>query len=157
MDIRSLDFADLPDLFPEPAQSHRTHEYEVHHWRKIPLLQDVLHTLPPHVSLIIEFKMSDAVLIAEVHRLIHEASRKHAVYWFSLKDSINNELRLFDPTLPTITSQMGVLRVLMLHYLCLLPFCSLPDQVFGITLNTVSDLTHPVHYIIYLLLAYIHT
>ncbi|CAE7484572.1 unnamed protein product [Symbiodinium microadriaticum] len=105
-DIQSLNFADLPDLIPEPRQFHRTHQYDEMHWQRIPLLQDVLDALPPHIALIIEFKMCSPVLIAEVNRMVDECGRAHSVFWFSLKDSINNQLKRFNPNLPTITSQV---------------------------------------------------
>jgi hypothetical protein len=134
-----MDYCDLPDIGPDTdKQQHRTHHYEAHHWQKIPLLQDVLQALPEQVPLIIEFKMDSPLLMAEVLRMVTEAGRERNVFWFSLKDGINRKLREFNSRIPTLPSQMGVLKVLLLHYCCLLPFCPLDDPVYGITLNPVS-------------------
>jgi hypothetical protein len=47
------------------------------------------------------------------------------------------KLHLFDDTIPMITSVEGVVKVLVLYHLGLLPFLSLPEAVFGITLEKV--------------------
>lgn len=139
-DIAMMNFSDLPEIGPDSdKQQHRTHLYEARHWQNIPRLHDVLQELPVHVPLIIEFKMDSPVLIAEVMRMVRDSEREREVFWFSLKDNINSKLRKFDPRIPTLPSQIGVLKVLLLHYTCLLPFVPLDDPVFGITLNPVSN------------------
>lgn len=59
------------------------------------------------------------------------------VFWFSLIDSINNKLKKFDSSIPTITSVEGVLKILVYYHLGILPFLPIDDWVFGITIEEV--------------------
>ena len=62
-----------------------------------------------------------------------------SIFWFSLDESINKKLRNADKRIPTICSVLGMLKVLVLHYFCLLPFCRIDDAVFGITVEEVRQ------------------
>ncbi len=106
-------------------------------YTKIPLLEDILKITPKNVAMIIEFKQDSDFLIEEVHRLIQACDRYHSTFWFSLEEKINSKLRKFDKNVPTITSIIGMLKVLFLHYLCMLPFVDIEDSVFGITVEEV--------------------
>lgn len=62
------------------------------------------------------------------------------------QEGVNACLRAFDASIPTITSAVGMLRVLACHYLGLLPFVSLPADIMGVTADEVRPLTHsPSH------------
>jgi lysophospholipase D len=137
--IPQMYFEELPDLSPaDPAQTHCTSAHSSEsHWKRIPLLSDVLSHLPPTMTVIIEFKMDSDRLINEVQRIIHQYDKQGYAYWFSLDEVVNCKLRKANPKIPTITSAIGMLRVIVLYYTCLLPFVSLPDDVFGITLEQV--------------------
>jgi hypothetical protein len=58
------------------------------------------------------------------------------------QEGVNACLRAFDASIPTITSAVGMLRVLACHYLGLLPFVSLPADIMGVTADEVRPLTH---------------
>eukprot|EP00602_Paraphysomonas_sp_CaronLab_P006862 CAMPEP_0185022208 /NCGR_PEP_ID=MMETSP1103-20130426/4938_1 /TAXON_ID=36769 /ORGANISM="Paraphysomonas bandaiensis, Strain Caron Lab Isolate" /LENGTH=313 /DNA_ID=CAMNT_0027554179 /DNA_START=35 /DNA_END=973 /DNA_ORIENTATION=+ len=136
--ISELNYSDLPDLVPSSEQSYRVTEYDEHKWKKIPLLRGVLAALPPDVSLIIEFKMKSDTLIKKVMQMLVESNHEKKVFWFSLIESINVKLREFNPNIPTITSVLGILKVLVLYYTGVLPFVSLDDDVFGITMEAIT-------------------
>jgi glycerophosphoryl diester phosphodiesterase len=138
--ICDLNYDELPDLIPSEEQSHRTSDYAVHHWNRIPLLSEVFEHLPSNISFNIEFKMNSDFLIAEVARLLHLSQRETNVFWFSLQEKINIKLRKANPKIPTVTSVTGSLFILVLYYTCLLPFYPLSDDVFGITLDEVCSL-----------------
>ena len=46
-----------------------------------------------------------------MHDLICEGGRKEHVMWFSLVEEINQALRRYDPTIPTIVSVASMLKV----------------------------------------------
>lgn len=137
MDIRHLNYSELPNLVPSDEQSHRTSKFSDHHWNKIPLLSEVFENLPSEVSFNIEFKMDSDILIQEVLKLLQKHKREKNVFWFSLNEKINSKLRKANPNIPTITSVVGSIFILFLHYTFLLPFYPLSDDVFGITLYEV--------------------
>lgn len=137
--VADMCYDDLPLLVPEPRQTDRTSLYPPHQWQRIPLLEEVLELLPPHVSLIIEFKMYDADMAAEVDALIEKYNRQESVFWFSLIESINSKLRHHAPHRPRITSVTTMMWILLLHYSFLLPFVAIDECVFGITLDEVNS------------------
>ena len=71
-------------------------------------------------------------------------------FWFSLIEKINKKLRIKDENIATITSIEGMLRVLVLYYTGLLPFFSIHDKVFGITVEEVTHCTYLL-YVLYVL------
>ena len=107
-------------------------------WSKIPLFQDVLDIIPNHVCFIIEFKQDSDELISEVHRILNSKGKTGNTFWFSLKESINKKLRSADKKIPTICSEIGMLKVLISHYIGILPFISIDDAVFGVTTEEVD-------------------
>lgn len=68
----------------------------------------------------------------------HRTFDHRNAYWFSLSESINKKLRAKDKSISTITSIQGMLIILLLHYVGLLPFCPIQDDVFGITVEEVN-------------------
>jgi hypothetical protein len=53
-------------------------------------------------------------------------------------EKINRKLRAFDPSLQNMTSIENMLKVLILYYLCLLPFFHLPECVYGVPFLDIS-------------------
>lgn len=135
---KEMKYEDFPSLYPSLGQSGRLGMFPRREWSKVPLLAEILAMTPSHVCMIIEFKQDSDELIAEVRRLVEESDRLDKTFWFSLKESINCKLRLHDPSIPTICSEIGMLKVLFLHYVGLLPFLPIDDYVFGITLEEIS-------------------
>jgi glycerophosphoryl diester phosphodiesterase len=140
--IAELKYSDLPQIHPNEShlnQSDRCALYSSDECRKIPLLKDVFQTLPKDTCFIIEFKQESSQLISEVHKIILAANRYKHVFWFSLKEKINKNLRAYDPALPTLTSVDNMLKIVMAYYCGLMPFVDIPDKVFGITLDAVRE------------------
>lgn len=137
--IHTISFSDLPKIEPYPHQMERCSSWvNKEEIETIPLFDDVLKKLPPSVFIIIEFKQDSDKLISEVQKLLEANSRAETVFWFSLIESINAKLRRADPRIPTITSILGMLKVLALYYLGLLAFFPMEDSVFGITVEEVK-------------------
>lgn len=61
-----------------------------------------------------------------------------STFWFSLKEGINKKLRQADKNIPTICSVVGMLKILFLYKMWLLPFFSVNDAVYGITVEEIS-------------------
>lgn len=152
MDIRHLNYSELPNIVPSQEQSHHTSKYSDHHWNKIPLLSEVFEHLPHDIAINIEFKMDSDKLIQEVMKLLHKYNRENTVFWFSLNEKINSKLRKANPNIPTITSVVGSMFILFLHYTFLLPFYPIKDDVFGITLYEVNILLYFITLLFYLFL-----
>ena len=141
--IHTLDYASLPKIDPITPQNERVKAMPAarrSEWECIPLLEDVLAVIPEHVGVIVEFKQDSDRLIDLVHTLVTKTlpQRKENMYWFSLSEGINAKLRAKDASIPTIISATSVLKVLLWYYLGLLPFCALPDAVFGITMDEIT-------------------
>ncbi len=100
---------------------------------------DYILLLPDDKMINIEFKQNSWELVQKVHSyLVHnQYIKRQQVFWFSLDEKINKNLRRADPNIPTIVSIEGMLKVLVLYYVGLLPFIEIDDAVFGITLEEV--------------------
>ena len=96
------------------------------------------------MHLIIEFKQDSDVLIRSVHELLqkYDRLRDHRDYWFSLKEPINKKLYAYDPSIPRMTSVLGLMRVLLLHMLGVLPFVGIEECAVGVTLTPVGTLLY---------------
>jgi len=60
------------------------------------------------------------VLIRKVHEMILAAGRREQTIWFSLSEDINTDLRAYDPSIPNISSVLGMLKVNNRFSLCVL-------------------------------------
>lgn len=136
--IWELKYKDLPNISPpNEEQRFKCSQYSEYETTKIPTLQEVIEIVPPNVSMIIEFKQNSDILIKEVLKILKEGNKINNTYWFSLDEKVNKKLRLANPLIPTITSIIGMLKVLMYYYLGILPFVEIDDAVFGITVEEV--------------------
>lgn len=131
-------YNDLPIIEPEEGQSERCDKFPKEDICRIPLFDDVLKKIPKHICLIVEFKSDSDHLISDVKRILEENDRKDSVYWFSLDEKTNSKLRSADPSIPTIASVLGMLKILFLYYTGLLPFVELDDAAFSITVEEVG-------------------
>ena len=134
--IEEMKFKDLPALEPSDLEQQSDEGRRGSH--RIPLFSEVLVLLDkhPHLTMIVEFKEDNDELIRLVHGLIQPYAHERIV-WFSLKTQINNKLRRYDPTIPTIVSAVETLQYVFFYYLGLIPFMSMPFCVFGITLQEI--------------------
>jgi glycerophosphoryl diester phosphodiesterase len=150
--IHELEYSQLPAIGPpHPIQGERCRDrveqgesnlYGPSHWSRIPRLHDVLGLIPcSKTAVIVEIKQDSDLLISKVHSLLTQSTQfdyRQNCYWFSLTESINKKLRAKDPSIATITSISGMLRVLGLYYMGLLPFSSIDDCVFGVTVEEIT-------------------
>ena len=138
--ITSLNSKSIP-LITNMEQSNRCNEYNANDYTRIPLLDEVLLHIPDNITIIVEIKQNDDDLITKVQSLLSKHNRtstSHNVYWFSLIEKINKKLRDNDSKIPTITSIEGMLKMLFYYYTGILPFISIDDDVFGITVEEIS-------------------
>jgi glycerophosphoryl diester phosphodiesterase len=137
--VVEMEYSSLPSLSRKiKGQAERVHHFPDEHIEKIPKLDDVLRILPPNKGMIIEFKQDSWELIDKVHKLLEAHKKTKQIFWFSLTEKINKNLAKYDPSIPTITSVIGMLEVLFYYYSSLIPFVTLKNQVFGITVEEVS-------------------
>ena len=136
----TLKYDDFPSLVGPRSedQASRCEQFSRKEWSKVPLFSDVLALTPPNVCMIVEFKQNSDDLIAAVKALIDQHNRRDKTFWFSLNETINSKLRKDDSKIPTIVSETGTLKILALYYCGLLPFFSIDEAVFGITLSAIS-------------------
>lgn len=140
--VVEVEYSSLPSLSRKiKGQTERVHHFSDEHIEKIPKLDDVLRILPPSKGMIIEFKQDSWELIEKVHKLLEFHQKTKQIFWFSLTEKINQNLSKYDPTVPTITSVIGMLEVLFYYYSGLLPFVTLKNQVFGITVEEVTNIS----------------
>eukprot|EP01031_Cornospumella_fuschlensis_P029593 gene29593-35723_t len=132
--IHDCSFKELPKI----KVTGKPKDYSKAELENIPRLSDLLEILPENVSVIIELKQDSWDLIKRVHEAIHDKKKVGSVFWFSLIEKINRNLRKFDPDIPTVTSIPGMLTILLQYYLCILPFVEIKEAVFGIPLEEIS-------------------
>lgn len=139
--IADLNYEELPKLNTKhnPKQHFACHQYSTDFVTKIPRFQEVLDLLPPDKMINVEFKQHSWKLIQKVHTALANQHflKRQQVFWFSLEEKMNKDLRKADPTIPTVVSIEGLLKVLVFYYLGVLPFVEIDDAVFGITLEEV--------------------
>jgi glycerophosphoryl diester phosphodiesterase len=164
--IHETDYADFPEMDPPQTQCERLNDFQsdikdikdnkivssktgADFYKKIPLFEDVVKMIPLSICMIVEFKQNSDELVRKVHDIIISISalkagetgkttRKDNLLWFSLQDPINVKLRACDPTIPIIASVPNLLKTLMLHYCCLLPFFSVDFDAMGIPVDEVD-------------------
>jgi len=138
--ISETDYSAFPSIVPPVYQNERCNLFPKVEVHTIPLLSDVLSVIPPHVAVIIEFKQNSTKLIELVKHIVVQFNRQENIYWFSLDEKINRQLRHADTNIPSITSVPNMMKTLLLYYTGLLPYFDLDDAVFGITVDEVQPL-----------------
>jgi len=134
--VTEVPYDSLPTISAKLSrQSERVNLFSGDLTSKIPKLEEVFAMIPEGKGVIIEFKQDSWLLIEKVHKLIQKYKLEKQVFWFSLVEKINKNLLRYDPSLPTITSVIGMLQVLFYYYIGFLPFIKLENQVFGITVE----------------------
>jgi len=136
--IYETDYAAFPSIVPPANQTERCSLYPKVEIHTIPLLSEVLSVIPLNIAVIIEFKQNSTKLIELVKKLVVQFNRQNSIYWFSLDEKINCQLRNADTTIPSITSVPNMMKTLLLYYTGLLPYYDLDDAVFGITVDEIT-------------------
>lgn len=152
--IHETDYCNFPTLVPPKTQCERLNDDKLKSGGKdekfytsIPLFEDVIRLIPLSITIIVEFKQNSDELVKKVHNIICSCSKKcdetgkirrNNIVWFSLQDPINVKLRAYDPSIPTIASVPKLLKTLILHYCCLLPFFSVDFDAMGIAVDEID-------------------
>lgn len=138
--ITETSYDQYPLIVNDQEVNLRNQMYTPNEIEKIPLLTDVFDAIPRSIVVNIEFKQNSDLLIQKVLTILNEKKidKKHGLYWFSLNEDINKKLRRACPEIPTIISIKSMLRILLLHYLGVLPFFPVVEQVFCIKFDEVT-------------------
>lgn len=135
--VSEVKYGDFPTIRPSDEQSQRVSSFKKDEATRIPLFEEVLVAVPSSIAINIEFKQDSDLLISEVKRILYENNRQDTVFWFCLDEKVNKKLRKADPSIPTVVSIMGMLKILVLYHTGVLPFFDIEDCVFGITTEKV--------------------
>ncbi len=152
--IHETNYCDFPTLIPPKTQCERLDDdrlkagkRDAKFYTSVPLFKDVIELIPLSISIIIEFKQNSDELISKVHEIVLNCpkkcsesgkTRKDNVLWFSLQDPINVKLRCIDPSIPIIASVPKLLKTLLFHYCCILPFVSVDFDAMGIAVDEID-------------------
>jgi len=120
----------------------------------IPLFEDVLvfvKSQNPSLKMIIEFKMKSEELIEKVYGLLvkhefivetdgyyGEEGKRRRVIWFSLTTGVNGLLKIKNPSIPTITSVVALMKYAICHQIGILPFMDIKEEIVGLTLVKID-------------------
>ncbi|XP_048188917.1 lysophospholipase D GDPD3 [Perognathus longimembris pacificus] len=140
-DISSLDFKDLP-LYKEELEiyfspGHFAHGSDRHMIR----LEDVFQRFP-QMPTIVEIKEKNDELIHKVAGLVRSFDRNKITIWASEKSSIMKKCKAANPEMPISFTMGRAFWMLVLYYLGLLPFVSLPEEFFLCFLPTIINRTY---------------
>jgi len=138
--ITDFAYEELPYIaISEKCPVYKDYEQESYQIQ-MPLLEDVLKLLGdhPNVYIDIEFKHDSQLLIDKVHEQIQTFQVKERVIWFSLKQNLNLKLRGKDPSIPNITSVVGMMKILVMYYSGLLPFVAIEEDIYGVPCDKVD-------------------
>nr|XP_031543321.1 lysophospholipase D GDPD3 isoform X3 [Vicugna pacos] len=146
-DIGSLDFEELPLLKEELevyfSPGHFTHGSDRHMVR----LEDVFRRFP-RTPISVEIKEENEELIYKVvlqagtADLVRNFDRNEITIWASGKSSIMKKCKAANPEMPTSLTLSRGLWVLLLYYLGLLPFISIPEKFLICFLPTIINRTY---------------
>ncbi|KAM6156042.1 lysophospholipase D GDPD3 [Rhynchocyon petersi] len=137
-DVDSLDFKDLPlyreelQVYFSPGQFARGSD------RHMVSLEDVFQRFPK-TPLSLEIKEKDEKLINKIADLVRRFDRNEITIWASEKSSIMKKCKAANPEMPfSFTVSRGV-WVLLLYYVGLLPFISVPEHFLFCFLPTIIN------------------
>ncbi|XP_074202218.1 lysophospholipase D GDPD3 isoform X5 [Camelus bactrianus] len=140
-DIGSLDFEELPLLKEELevyfSPGHFTHGSDRHMVR----LEDVFRRFP-RTPISVEIKEENEELIYKTADLVRNFDRNEITIWASGKSSIMKKCKAANPEMPTSLTLSRGLWVLLLYYLGLLPFISIPEKFLICFLPTIINRTY---------------
>ncbi|EGW09863.1 Glycerophosphodiester phosphodiesterase domain-containing protein 3 [Cricetulus griseus] len=138
-DVDSLDFKELPlyktelEIYFSPGQF--AHGSDRHMIR----LEDVFQEFP-RLPAIVEIKEKNEELIHKVvANLARSFDRSEITIWASEKNSIMKMCKAANPEMPMAFTILRSIWILLLYYLGLLPFVSIPEKFFLCFLPTIIN------------------
>lgn len=137
-DVDSLDFEELP-LYKEELEvyfspGHFAHGSDRHMVR----LEDVFQRFP-RIPVSLEVKEENEELINKIAGLVRHFDRNEITIWASEKNSVMKKCRAANPEMPFSFTICRSIRLLLLYYLGLLPFVSIPERFFFCFLPTIIN------------------
>ncbi|XP_050021983.1 lysophospholipase D GDPD3 isoform X1 [Alexandromys fortis] len=140
-DVDSLDFQELPlyktelEIYFSPG--HFAHGSDRHMIR----LEDIFQKFP-RIPAIVEIKEKNEELIHKVANLARSFDRSEITIWASEKNSIMRKCKAANPDMPMAFTILRSIWILLLYYLGLLPFVSIPEKFFLCFLPTIINRTY---------------
>nr|XP_058893921.1 lysophospholipase D GDPD3 isoform X5 [Kogia breviceps] len=140
-DVGSLDFEELP-LYKEELEvyfspGHLAHGSDRHMVR----LEDVFRRFP-RTPMSVEVKEQNEELIRKIAGLVRHYERDEITIWASEKSSVMKKCKAANPEMPTAFTISRGFWVLLLYYLGLLPFISIPERFLISFLPTIINRTY---------------
>ncbi|XP_036680327.1 lysophospholipase D GDPD3 isoform X3 [Balaenoptera musculus] len=137
-DVGSLDFEELP-LYKEELEvyfspGHFAHGSDRHMVR----LEDVFRRFP-WTPMSLEVKEQNEELIRKIAGLVRHYERDEITIWASEKSSVMKKCKAANPEMPTAFTISRGFWVLLLYYLGLLPFISIPERFLISFLPTIIN------------------
>ncbi|XP_066867867.1 lysophospholipase D GDPD3 isoform X2 [Kogia breviceps] len=137
-DVGSLDFEELP-LYKEELEvyfspGHLAHGSDRHMVR----LEDVFRRFP-RTPMSVEVKEQNEELIRKIAGLVRHYERDEITIWASEKSSVMKKCKAANPEMPTAFTISRGFWVLLLYYLGLLPFISIPERFLISFLPTIIN------------------
>lgn len=140
-DINTLDFAQLP-LYKEELEIYFSPGRFAHGSdRHMISLEDVFQKFP-RTPMCLEIKEKNEELIHKVANMARSFNRNEITIWTSEKNSIMKRCKAANPEMPTAFTIWRSFWILLLYYLGLLPFVSIPEKFFFCFLPTIINRTY---------------
>ncbi|XP_051001212.1 lysophospholipase D GDPD3 [Acomys russatus] len=140
-DIDTLDFEELP-LYKQELEIYFSPGHFAHGSdRHMISLEDVFQKFP-RIPVCVEIKEKNEELIHKVSSLAKRYNRTEITIWVSEKSSIMKRCKAANPEMPTSFTIWRSFWILVLYYLGLLPFVSIPEKFFFSPLPTIINRTY---------------
>ncbi|GAB5582935.1 lysophospholipase D GDPD3 isoform X1 [Prionailurus iriomotensis] len=140
-DVSSLDFEELP-LYKEELEVYFSPGRFAHGSdRHMVSLEDVFQRFP-RMPMSVEIKEENEELINKIAGLVRHFDRNEITVWATEKSSVMKKCRAANPEMPFSFTIGRAIRLLLLYYLGLLPFASIPERFFFCFLPTIINRTY---------------
>ncbi|XP_075420830.1 lysophospholipase D GDPD3 isoform X2 [Tenrec ecaudatus] len=140
-DVDSLDFEDLP-LYKKKLEIYFSPgHFATGSDRRMVTLEDVFQRFP-RMPMIVEVKEEDEELIHKIADLVRRFDRNEITVWASEKNSVMKKCTAANPEMPFSFTMCRGVWILLLYYLGLLPFISIPERFLLIFLPSIINRTY---------------
>ncbi|XP_040319148.1 lysophospholipase D GDPD3 isoform X3 [Herpailurus yagouaroundi] len=137
-DVSSLDFEELP-LYKEELEVYFSPGRFAHGSdRHMVSLEDVFQRFP-RMPMSVEVKEENEELINKIAGLVRHFDRNEITVWATEKSSVMKKCRAANPEMPFSFTIGRAIWLLLLYYLGLLPFASIPERFFFCFLPTIIN------------------
>ncbi|XP_043828156.1 lysophospholipase D GDPD3 isoform X2 [Dromiciops gliroides] len=139
--IQDVDYEDLPlyreelEVYFSPGQFARGSD------RKMIRLEDVFQRFP-QTPMSLEVKVEDEKLINKIATIVKHFGRSEITIWAAEKNSVMKKCRAANPEMPTSFTVVRVIWLLLMYYVGLLPFFSIPERFLLCFLPTIINRTY---------------